>query len=158
MKLLERRDRSPTSVSQCAYGKTPSEYSAVCIAVVTQHQIIPAGIRALNLPAASIFNIKTKLTHLNRYMCYSNPVFNQLSFNPLYTYNISESLMSELVHRVNIYYCISGCNTYLLHRRPELKAVPQNAWLMYTPNLVTMSNWQCVYICTPILSRLKNCK
>jgi hypothetical protein len=59
--------------------------------------IVPAGIWASNLPAASLFNISIKLTQINRTPCYSNPVFNQISSNTLYTYNIFECRMSELV-------------------------------------------------------------
>jgi hypothetical protein len=65
-------------------------------------------------------------------------------------------LKSELSFRVHIYYCISGCNTYLLHRRPELKAVPENAWLILTGLLVIQSHWQRLYIGGHILLRLTN--
>ena len=57
-------------------------------------------------------------------------------------------------YRVNIYYFVDGCNTYLLHRRPALKAVPENAWLILTGLLVIQSHWQCLYIGGLILLRL----
>ena len=60
--------------------------------------------------------------------------------------------------RVNIYYCIGCCRPYLLHRRPVLKAIPENAWLMLTGLLVIQSELQCLYISGQIVWRLKECE
>jgi hypothetical protein len=65
------------------------------------------------------------------------------------------SLLVLTCKYLTLYY---RCNTYLPHRRPELKAVPGNAWLMATELSVIQSDRQCLYIGGHILLSVKKCE
>ena len=72
------------------------------------------------------------------------------------TQSINTYIDSVCPDRLILRYC--SCNTYLLHRRAELKAAPCSTWLMWNWTLGRTTGTVYLYICSRILLCLKRAK